>query len=552
MNNLKRYLKDNLIKYDQISENVVKIDEKTYQVIYPDGSGRIFDDVFELTCADTEEDNYIFMFGDLWYWTPKGSETDPQLNDLRYIGNADIEPPYIPWLGIHGKYEILNGSREYSDWCKKAKFLKCDTLGLCELNTLAGVIQFQDSCVKGDIKPIIGATYIVRNVDRDLHYRVKIYAKDESGWQTLLRVNKHVNVDNNGFISEDAFWEDLRGVVTVLDPKYIDYQYISDIVSTHRDLYYQLDSVSFEDVDRDVRYLDNLAQFIRSDIKPILIQDSYYLDREDHHIKAKLNQISSIREFRSCNQFFKTFDDIYEELDRLFLKDSKTFDHLLERSTQNLLIVAKECDFKIDTSNFYLPEYRLTEEQSEKFSDKDDLFLYLIEEGLKKKVHSSKIDKYRERVDEELRVINMGDKLIDYFLILWDIIDWCHTNDILVGVGRGSSGGCLIAYLLDIVKIDPIEYNLLFERFLNENRVKKSLPDIDSDFEGLRRDDIKSYMESRFGRFNVCSVGTYANMKMKMAIFDLSKMNNVDVGTARMMTSIMSDLDNDGDRKSVV
>jgi DNA polymerase-3 subunit alpha len=253
-----------------------------------------------------------------------------------------------------------------------------------------------------------------------------------------------------------------------------------------------------------------------------------------------------VREFLSPNQYFKTFDDIFDELDEIFSTDSRVFDDLIKNSVKNLIHVSSECDFRIDTGTFRLPEYRLTEEQSKNFEDKHELFWYLIEKGLREKVSEDKIEEYRERVDREYAIVSMGDRLEDYFLILWDIIDWCHQNDILVGVGRGSSGGCLIAYLLDIVKTDPIEYDLLFERFLNENRVKKSLPDIDSDFEGLRRDDIKEYMEQRFGKLNVCSVGTYANIKMKMAIFDLSKMNNVDVGTARMMTSIMSDLDNDG------
>jgi DNA polymerase-3 subunit alpha len=131
-------------------------------------------------------------------------------------------------------------------------------------------------------------------------------------------------------------------------------------------------------------------------------------------------------------------------------------------------------------------------------------------------------------------------------LILWDIIDYCLTNNILVGVGRGSSGGSLIAYLLNITNIDPIKYGLLFERFLNENRVKKSLPDIDSDFEGLRRDDVKAYMENRFGKDHVCSVGTYGNLKLKMIFTDLSRQKNIPIQDVKVMTSILSEGEKDG------
>ena len=93
MNNLKQYLQDNLIKFEQVSDNIVNIEEKTYQLVFPDKDGVLFDSLFQMTCDDTNEDNYVFEFGGKWYWTPKGTETNPQLNLLKYIGEANIEPP---------------------------------------------------------------------------------------------------------------------------------------------------------------------------------------------------------------------------------------------------------------------------------------------------------------------------------------------------------------------------------------------------------------------------------------------------------------------------
>ena len=475
MNKLLEYLKDNLIKFEQVSENIVKIGEKTYQLVFPDKDGVLFDSLFQMTCDDTEEDNYVFEFGGKWYWTPKGTETNPQLNLLKHIGEANIEPPSLPWLGIHGKYEILNGSRDYKDWCKKAKFLKCDTLGICELNTLAGTMPFQMECDSFELKSIIGETFIVRNQKQDLHYRIKLYAKNEQGWQTLLKFNKSVNVDNNRFVDEDYFWNNVEDCIIVVDPKYIEYDYLKNVFCylDEKNTYYQLDTVQYDNQDSDKKYLENLGKFIKSPIKPILIQDSYYLDKEDAYIKTKLNQISGDREFKSNNQYFKCFDQIFDELDTIFDKNSKTFDSLLDEALKSVYIVSKQCNFRIDSENFHLPNYVLTEEQSKQFKDKDELFYYLLEEGFDKKVPKIKKTEYRERLDSELSVINKGDKLIDYFLILWDIINWCDKNDILVGVGRGSAGGCLVSYLLNIIRIDPIKYDLLFERFLNENRIGK-------------------------------------------------------------------------------
>ena len=547
MNNLSKYLEDNLIKFEQVSDNIVKIEEKTYQLILPDKEKKIFDDSFELLCDDTEEDNYIFEFGGKWYWTPKGTERTPQLNPVKYIGKANVEQPFLPWLGIHGKYEILNGSRDYKDWCKKGSFMQTSCLGICELNTLAGAILFQMECKSAEIKSIIGETFVVRNQTKDLHYRIKLYAKNEAGWQTLLRFNKSVNVDNNSFVDEDFFWNNIADCVIVVDPKYVDFDYFKE---NHRDVfseaYYQLDTVKYDNQDSDKKFLENFAKFIRSDIRPILIQDSYYLDKEDAYIKTKLNQISGNREFKAENQYFKSFDDVFNELDELFDKDSSTFDSLINSSMKNLMRMVKECDFAVDLDNFHLPDYVLTQEQSKNFKDKNELFLSLIEEGFKMRVPKGKKKEYRERLDREIGVISQGYNLEDYFLILWDIIHWCDSNNILVGIGRGSAGGCLISFLLGIVRLDPIKYDLLFERFLNENRIKKSLPDVDCDFEGLRRDDIKAYMENRFGLDNVCSVGTYANMKLKMAISDLAKLNNIDFATSKMITAILDDVENEG------
>ena len=113
-----------------------------------------------------------------------------------------------------------------------------------------------------------------------------------------------------------------------------------------------------------------------------------------------------------------------------------------------------------------------------------------------------------ERIDREVGVIKLGEA-IDYFLITWDIINWCHRNGIMTGISRGSAGGCLVSYLLGITKLDPMRYDLLFERFLNAGRVKVSLPDIDCDYPGEDRPRVKKYMEERYGWKQVCSVGSY-------------------------------------------
>lgn len=470
MNKLTKYLEDNFIEFEKITDNIVKINDKTYQIVYPNSEGKLFDDSFDMTCDDTEEDNYIFEFGGKWYSSPKGSETDPQLNLVKYLGKANIQPPLIPWLGIHGKYEILNGSRSYDDWCKKAKFLGCTSLGICELNTLAGVLQFQEECKNFKIHSIIGATYVIAKENIDERYKVKVYVKNEEGWDNLLRIHKAINIDNEGFIPETQFLKYLGGLIIILDPKYSSFLQIQ-IYRSH-EVFYQLDTVQFENEEADKEYLSNLKLFIQSSFKPVLIQDSYYLDKEDSHIKTKLNQISGTRELKSKNQYFKAFDEIYDELDSLFSRESETFEKLIEMSVKNLLQIEKSCQFQIDTSKRHLPEYKMTEEESKRFATNRNMLDFLIEKGLQKKIAKKDFDQYRERIKSEIEVIEHGN-VVDYFLILWDIIRWCQEQGILVGVGRGSSGGSLVAYLLDITQLDPLKFDLLFERFLNKGRIGK-------------------------------------------------------------------------------
>ncbi len=182
----------------------------------------------------------------------------------------------------------------------------------------------------------------------------------------------------------------------------------------------------------------------------------------------------------------------------------------------------------------------MTDEEKEKFETNEDLFWHLIEDGFKRKIKNDH-DKYLKRIEKEFSVIEMGN-VVDYFLILWDIIKFARSNGILVGVGRGSAGGSIISYLLDIIQLNPLEFDLLFERFLNEGRIKKSLPDIDTDFPGTKRGVIKKYMEDRYGETQVCSVGTYTALQVKSAIKDLSRQYNIGFAEVNMVTKYMPNI----------
>lgn len=544
MKELTRYLTSNKIDHVIVDDDFVEISGAKYKLILPNDKGVLFSKEFELEVDKNyiECMKYVYNFGGRWYWEEHEDVTEPKMNELRYMGSSVSEIYTHSFLGVRGAYEILNGSRVYEDWCRKANFLGVSNLGICEKNTLAGVLKFQIECKKSGLKSVIGETCTVFRTKEDMRYELKLYVKNEIGWQNLLMINREINVTNDGFVTEEFLLGMLEGLYVIADPKSIEFGKLDSSVVD----FFQLDTVEYENNMRDSQYLENLKKFVKSGIRPVSITDAFYLESEHSHVKRILNTISNVREHMSSNQYFKDKEDYFVELSMLFKEEDDRLYYFYQEAVNNEKLIGETCEFSVEVSKFHLPDYILTEEQKKRFKDKDELFWSLIQEGLSTKVDESMYDEYLDRVEIEYGVISQGEKLIDYFLILWDIIDWCNHNDILVGWGRGSSGGSIIAYLLGITNIDSIKYNLLFERFLNENRVKKSLPDIDSDFEGIRRDEIKAYMERRFGLDHVCSVGTYGNLKLKMLLNDISRVHNIPVQEVKAMTSIMDDMEKDG------
>lgn len=546
------WIKENSLQVIQTGQYVFQIPGVgVFLYIKGNPTGKIFDDRFYVQLSEVEEsilaqilvDYYLFEFGGQYYYCPYKDKV--QLIPFKYLGKAlienDIEWPY---LGIHGHYELLNGSRLYEDWCSKANFLGYKAIGVCERNTLAGVLPFQIACQEAKIKSIIGESVIVRQEKDLVEYVVKLYVKDAIGWNNLLLINKKINVDNGGYIYESEFFELCEGLVCVLTVSFpFDVLLVNQYKSKFSHLYFQMDTVEYlsNETDRDYlmrvkNYIDNYAKLIL----PILINDTYYLDREDSHIKKILNKVASGKSMGQSNsQYFKTLDDNIVMLEKLF-KDFDKLSDLLEIMIKNAQEVNSVCNFIIPLGELRLPKYELSIVESQKYQTNRDFFIGLLDVGFQKKVDKKGLDPqlYFDRLEHEIRVIEKGG-FIDYFLILADIILWCKQQNILTGVGRGSSAGSLVAYLLDITKIDPLKYGLLFERFLNESRIAKGLPDVDSDFEGNRRDEVKRYMEERHGIQSVASVGTYTTMKLKAALKDLGRERGLNHSTVNIVTSIL-------------
>lgn len=497
---LKDWLTQRSIQFE-IKSNILEIAEFGKLLIVESKDGRIIDDNFSFVLSDDEynllDDNedlkyIVFYWGSKFYYSElKVKKNDvgedvfePSFNNLINIGSykSEFEDLKFVNLGVHTGYELLNGSGEASDWVKKAAYYKHDAMGICEKNTLAGTLPLQLACKKKSIKLILGETISVAHNFKeadDNHelFELKLYAKNYKGWRNLLNISKFINVDYDGFIPEKDLLKLGEGIIAVFPTDgYFNFvsnstskvlRYIKDYEKCFDDIYYQIDVTEFTSDDFDLRNLQNIKKYFdkfHKFLKPVVISDSYYINEEDCEVKSILNKIDGKAQPHSKEQHYKDVDEIIDKFSIHFENNSKSFSKFI-KAIKNTRKIADECNYSIDTGNHKLPVFEV--------DNPEELYDDLILKGFKKKVIDKGIkdvERYLDRVNEENDVIK-GAGFIHYFLILWDIIDWCKKENILVGPGRGSAAGSLVAYLLGITEVDPIEYNLLFERFLNKTRV---------------------------------------------------------------------------------
>lgn len=558
---IKQWLATNHLSATWLTDNIFSLADSLYLCV-DHKEGKLFNPDFTLIFSDEELNAFqnsetpivyfCFAFGGKVYYSKADSDRI-QLKLLRHIGQAD-ELSGFPFLGVHGGYELCSGSGLYPHWVKKAKWLGVDTLAIAEKHTLAGAIKFQNSCKKEGIKSIIGETVVIKS--GDIEYKVKLYVADYTGWRNLLRIHKILQINNAGqYVEEEILVANAAGL-------YLVFQADTDLIKIEtsafanlfdfKGVFFQYDPVQYKSVQRDTHCLECLKTYLnrfRGTLPLALICDAYYLDQEDHRVKKILSFIGK-SEFshQSDNQHFKSLEEVLEQSIALFETKGEDFAfEIVDSALEGTKQMVNGCSFSIPLGEIHLPKYEMTPEEASKFKTNEDLFYAIIGEGIDEIEKEGKdVDKYLSRVESELEVIVAGN-FIDYFLIIRDIINWAEANNIMVGTGRGSISGSLIAYFCNLTKVDALQYNLIFERFLNKSRVGKGLPDVDTDYLSERRDDVKRYMEERFGVHNVCAIGTFTTLKLKAAFRDLLRFYGESPQNVNFFAAFISESGNDMD-----
>ena len=423
-----------------------------------------------------------FPFGRNWYYYDL-RETF-RFNILKYIGRPKPPRHDIPFvnLGIHTPYELLNASGALETWCRKAKWLGHTAVGIADRNTMAATLNLQKECAKSGLKPVFG--YSLTMLHEEEQVDVKIYALNNQGLHNLLRIQRAVMVDSEKHVlAYDRLLACASGCALVFATRSA-YWITSNPGQTERicrgfdAVYYQVDGSEYKADRIDRERLSALKHYFEKchdaatgtfTVEPILLSDCHYVDRDDAASKIVVNKIASgAAHEQSDDLYFKSVDEHYDTLRPLF-SESWDFDELFRRMCRHTVELAGQADAAFETGRMFMPEYRMRPEESERYGDRRTMFLRLLDEGLKTKIPDSEHARYRERLDEEVYIIESTDN-VDYFLVQWDMVREARRCGIATGIGRGSAGGSLVAYLLGITSVDPLKYDLIFSRFLVPER----------------------------------------------------------------------------------
>lgn len=498
---LYEWLDNNKIQYSKIDADVIEIpgfgkayfqdtQRSTYNSIFrKDQDGSL---IFNSLVRPEELLNdgiefIVFKFGDNFYYhnLNKGFA----LNILKYVGNRTPLKHDVPFvnLGVHTPFELLNGSFMPEEWVRKAKYLGHTALGICDQNTMAACFVFQKVCDSAGIKPVFGYSLTVDT--GEVRFGAKIYVQSQKGFRNLLRIQKAIMVDNveNKTIDLPELLNRAEGNVIVLDkyaPVSLDgyNDILIELAAKFDKVFYQVDLSEYKAERIDIKVLEATKKYFhewygeKQMIRPVLLSDCYYLDQDDAKNKTILNKIAEgAAHEQSSDQYFKDADDHYAIFESLF-GESWDVDAIFEECARNTFYIADHAEGRMDTTRNYMPKYDMTPEELEKYGTPHNMFNQLLEEGFQRLAPKDKIDEYRKQMEYEKYIIESTDN-VDYLLVQYDTCNWARKNNIFVGCGRGSAAGSLLLYLLGITLIDPIKYDLIFERFLLPERAGLSPSD---------------------------------------------------------------------------
>lgn len=440
-------------------------------------------------------------------------------------------------LHLHTQYSLLDGFCRIDELVEMISDMGMNSVAITDHGNMFGAIQFYKAAKKVGIKPIIGCEVYVCNdrfnrTDRT-RYHLILLAENETGYHNLMQIVSEGYV--NGFyykprIDKEVLRNHSEGIIalsaclageiprTALQNSYEDTVKLAleyEEIFGKGNFFLEIQDHEIPEERRVARILSKVHE--DTGIELVATNDCHYLRREDADAHDILLCIQTGKLLEDENRMKFPSDEFYvkspEEMQELF--DG------YERAIENTQIIADRCNVEIEFHNLHLPHFEIPTNETN-----TEYLTRLVMDGVEQRYSddAEALQTARERAGYELDVIeNMG--YVDYFLIVSDFVNFSKKESIPVGPGRGSAAGSIISYALGITGIDPLKYNLLFERFLNPERV--SMPDIDIDFGYERREEVIEYVKRKYGDEKVAQIVTFGTMAAKNAIRDVGRVMNI-------------------------
>lgn len=445
-------------------------------------------------------------------------------------------------LHVHTEYSLLDGAAKIKNLIERAKQLDMKSIAITDHGVMYGTINFYQEAIKNNIKPILGCeTYLAsgsrfdKSPSKDnFYYHLILLAENNTGWHNLIKLISHASLEgfyyrpridiellekyHEGLIALSACMAGpiSKNLLNGLDDKALDYALKLNNIFGDGNFYLELQEHNLPEQKLLNQQIIKLAR--QTNLPLVCTNDVHYIYKEDYEAHDIL----------LCIQTGKKVDDenrMRYGTDQLYLKSQEEMNELfsfIPEALENTTKIAQRCNVQIEFNKYKLPKYKLANKNA------FDYMKELCEKNLPLR-YQIVTEQIKKRLDYELDTINqMG--FADYFLIVWDFINFARKNNIPVGPGRGSAAGSIVSYCLGITNVDPIKYDLLFERFLNPERI--SMPDIDVDFCYERRQEVIDYVIKKYGDDHVSQIITFGTMAARAVIRDVARVMDISYAIA--------------------
>lgn len=468
-------------------------------------------------------------------------------------------------LHCHTSYSQLDGASKIPELVSRAKELGMPAVASTDHGNLNGVIDLYKECKSQDLKPILGQEFYFTD-DRLLkesvkqenesgvidgsdkrYYHLTVLAENNEGYHNLIKLSSDAFINGMWYKprSDYSMLEKYsKGLIVgtgclggpVLQPLlYDDYETAYKTASRLQDivgqgnLFVELMDHGLPEQRKTNPYLVDIAKKLGAPI--VATMDSHYTHKKDAHAHSVLLCCQTNAKLSDPTRFHFHNDEYYvkspAEMRHIFKDNIDAID--------NTLLIAERVDVEIDFKSLHLPKFPVPAE----YEDDYDFLEHLVRLGLNKRFGDNQTEEYLERAAHELSIIR-GMDLSSYFLIFWDLVNFANRYGILTGPGRGSAAGSLVSYALGITKLDPIEHNLIFERFINPDRV--ALADIDWDVDTRYREQLINYTKEKYGTDHVAQIITFGTIKARTAVRDAARVMGYDYMVGDKISKLMPPL----------